>query len=130
PVVLVTGGRQSDGEGARTPQQCAELARIALGELREEHAETLAIVVNRADPEHSDDIATRVAADTGLPAWAIAEDAELTAPLLRTVLEAADAHLVRGDPEAPVRHVMDSTSATTSLPHEYTRHSHGRIEHS
>src|SRR5690606_23105953 len=43
PVVLVTGGRQSDGDGARTPQQCAELARIALGELREEHAETLAI---------------------------------------------------------------------------------------
>ncbi|HTN59289.1 MAG TPA: phosphate acetyltransferase [Protaetiibacter sp.] len=116
PVVLVTGGRQSDGESARTPQQCAELARIALGELREEHAETLAVVVNRADPEHVDDIATRVAADTGLPAWAIAEDAELTAPLLRTVLEAADAHLVRGDPEALERPVMGTTIAAMSLP--------------
>src|SRR5690606_18338079 len=111
PVVLVTGGRQAEGEGFRTPKQSAEIARIALGELREEHATPLAIVVNRADPDRCDDIAARVASDTGLPAWAIAEDAELTAPLLRTVLEAADAELVRGDAEALERPVMGTTIA-------------------
>gem|GEM_PF-469641 len=117
PVVLVTGGRPSEGDGFRTAKQCAEIARIALGELREEHAEPLAVVVNRAEPGHSDEIAERVAADTGLPAWAIAEDAELAAPLLRTVIEATDATLIRGgDPESLERPVLGTTIAAMGLP--------------
>ncbi len=116
PVVLVTGGRQPEGDGARTPRQCAEIARIALGELREEHAEVLAVIVNRADPDAVDGIAAQVGEATGLPAWAIGEDAELVAPLLRTVLEAAEAELLRGDPAALESPVLGTTIAAMSLP--------------
>ncbi len=121
PVVLVTGGRQPEGDGSRTPKQCAEIARIALDELRDEHAEVLAVIVNRADPDEVEHISARVAEATGLPAWAIAEDPELEAPLLRTVLEAADARLVRGDESVLDRPVMGTTIAAMSLPHVLTR---------
>src|SRR5690606_20597140 len=59
--------------------------------------------------------------DTGLPAWAIPEDAELTAPLLRTVLEAADAELVRGEAEALERPVLGTTIAAMGLPNVLQR---------
>ncbi|MCS0499107.1 phosphate acetyltransferase [Protaetiibacter mangrovi] len=121
PVVLVTGGRQPEGDEPRTPKQCAEIARIALDELHAEHAEVLAAIVNPADPSRVGDIASRVAAATGLPAWAIAEDAELQAPLLRTVLEATDAELVRGDEAALERPVMGTTIAAMSLPNVLPR---------
>ncbi|MFT4030605.1 MAG: phosphate acetyltransferase, partial [Protaetiibacter sp.] len=121
PVVLVAGGRQAEGDEARTPRQCAEIAQIALGELRVEHAEVLAIVVNRADPDEAGQIAAEVASATGLPAWAIAEDAELQAPLLRTVLAAAEAHLVRGDEASLDRPVMGTTIAAMSLPNVLPR---------
>jgi len=121
PVVLVTGGRHPEGDGERTAKQCAEIARIALDELREEHAEVLAVIVNRARPDRVEEIAARVADATGLPAWAIAEDPELQAPLLRTVLEAAEAHLVRGDEAALERPVMGTTIAAMSLPNVLPR---------
>ncbi len=115
PVLLVTGGRMFESSGARNAKQCAEIAQIALGELREEHAEVLAVVVNRADPDAVGEIAAAVTEATGLPAWAIAEDAELTAPLLRTVLESAEAELLRGDEGGLERPVMGTTIAAMSL---------------
>ncbi len=115
PVVLVTGGHQPDGDAFRTPKQCAEIARIALDELRDEHAEVLAVIVNRADPSRIEPIALKVEAATQLPSWAIAEDAELAAPLLRTVLEAADAELLRGDEASLDRPVLGTTIAAMSL---------------
>ncbi|QEO09696.1 phosphate acetyltransferase [Protaetiibacter larvae] len=121
PVVLVTGGRQPDGEDARTPKQCAEIAAIALGELRQEHAEVLAVIVNRADPGERAAIADAVAEATGLPAWAIADDRELAAPLLRTVLASAEAELLRGDDRALDRPVLGTTIAAMSLPNVLPR---------
>ncbi|TXK19674.1 phosphate acetyltransferase [Homoserinibacter sp. GY 40078] len=121
PVVLVTGGRQPDGDDARTPKQCAEIARIALDELRAEHAEVLAVIVNRADPERIDETARGVAQATSLPAWAIAEDPQLAAPLLGTVLEAAEAELIRGDASALDTPVLATTIAAMSLPNVLPR---------
>ncbi|QNO38348.1 phosphate acetyltransferase [Protaetiibacter sp. SSC-01] len=128
PVVLVTGGRNPDGEGARTPKQCAEIARIALDELRDEHAEVLAVIVNRAAADEVEAVSERVAEVTGLPAWAIAEDPELEAPLLRTVLEATEARLVRGEESVLDRPVMGTTIAAMSLPNVLSRlHSGGIV---
>ncbi|WP_166869452.1 phosphate acetyltransferase [Salinibacterium sp. ZJ70] len=115
PVLLVTGGLVPESAVARNAKQCVEIAQIALSELREEHAEVLAIVVNRAAPEAVGEIAAAVASATGLPAWAIAEDAELTAPLLRTVFESAEAELLRGDEAGLERPVMGTTIAAMSL---------------
>ena len=51
-------------------------------------------------PDQRAEIDAAVESATGLPAWAIPEDAELAAPLLRTVLDAVDAELLRGDEAA------------------------------
>ncbi len=106
PVVLVLNGRETSGEGARTPAQVSAVARVAVAEMRAEHAEVAAIVVNRAAPDALASIVELVKHDTGLPCWAIPEDGELTAPLLRSVLASVEAELVFGDPlllDRPVR---------------------------
>jgi phosphate acetyltransferase len=106
PVLLVLNGRDASGEGARSAAEVSAVARVAVAELRAEHAEVAAIIVNRADPELSAAIVETVGRDTGLPSWAIPEEAELTAPLLRSVLASVDAELLYGDPlllDRPVR---------------------------
>jgi phosphate acetyltransferase len=67
PVLLVLGGRSSQGRDerlgqadARTPDEVRQLADVALSELRSEHAALLGIVVNRADPERLDEIVAAV----------------------------------------------------------------------
>ncbi|WP_022887440.1 phosphate acetyltransferase [Glaciibacter superstes] len=97
-VVLVIGGRQPDGGRARTEADIAEITRVALDELREEHAVVSAVIVNRADPERLESIltaTTRLA--HGLPTWIIAEDLELTSPLLGRVIESVEGRLIKGD---------------------------------
>ena len=50
-----------------------------------------------------------------LPTWAIPEDHELVSPLLRTVLDAAEAELLRGDAELLDRPVLDVVVAGMTL---------------
>jgi phosphate acetyltransferase len=106
PVLLVVNGRGPDDTTARTADEVVAVARVALAELHAEHADAVAVVVNRADPEAGKAIAAAVRAESGLPAWAIPEDDELTAPLLRSVLAAVDGELLFGDEallDRPVR---------------------------
>jgi phosphate acetyltransferase len=58
PVLLVLGGRAGQGSGeqlgqslARTPDDMRNIAELALGELADAHAQLLAVVANRADPD-------------------------------------------------------------------------------
>jgi phosphate acetyltransferase len=105
PVLLVLNGRGPD-EVARTADDVVAVARVALAELHAEHADAVAIVVNRADPAALAEIASAVRAESGLPAWAIPEDGELTAPLLRSVFAAVGGELIFGDEallDRPVR---------------------------
>ena len=97
PVMLVLNGRAPDDATARTPDEVVAVTRVALAELHAEHAEAVAIVINRADLVSAAAIAAAVRAESGLPAWAIPEDAELTAPLLRSVLDAVHGELLFGD---------------------------------
>jgi phosphate acetyltransferase len=109
PVLLVLNGRGPDDALARTPDDVVAVARVALAELHAEHADAVAVVINRADPGMAAAIATAVRAESGLPAWALPEDAELTAPLLRSVLAAVNGELLFGDGallERPVRGVV------------------------
>ena len=115
PVLLVLGGRGEDGR-FRTPASLAGLARVSIDELQTEHAAPLALVVNRTDPGELDAIVAAVRADhPSTPAWAIPEDAELTAPLLRHVLTAAEATLITGDEAGLDRPVRDTVVAAMSL---------------
>ncbi|HEU0206063.1 MAG TPA: phosphate acetyltransferase [Pseudolysinimonas sp.] len=106
PVMLVLNGRAPDDATARTPDEVVAVARVALAELHAEHAEAAAVVINRADPASAAAIAAAVRVESGLPAWAIPEDADLTAPLLRSVLDAVHGELLFGDEallDRPVR---------------------------
>lgn len=120
PVLLVLGGRTESG-AFLTASDLAGLARISQSELTMEHASPLATIVNRADPEALGEIAAAVGG------WAIPEDAELTAPLLRRVLEAADATLISGDDALLDRPVRDTVIAAMSVDNVLPRLTEGAV---
>jgi hypothetical protein len=67
-------------------------------------------------PEQLDVISSAAAKiGRGLPVWVIAEDLELTAPLLGTVIEAAKGRSVRGDPALLECSVRDTVIVAMSL---------------
>ncbi|CAN5212391.1 phosphate acetyltransferase [soil metagenome] len=115
-VLLVVGG-QSPNDRPHTAREVVELTDGALNELAAQHASVVAVVANRVDPAHRDEIAAGVAARTGadIPSWVIPEEPTLVAPLLRTVFDAAGATLVRGDPELLERPVLGTVVAAMSL---------------
>jgi phosphate acetyltransferase len=102
PVLLVLGGRTSDGEGARTPDEMRQVAELTTAELRGQHAGLLAIIVNRADPEALQPITDAVAASVrsggaDVPVWSIPENPLLVAPTVAALLAATDARQLWGD---------------------------------
>lgn len=144
PVLLVLGGRVSESRGtrterlgyvdARTPADLADLTELALDELAREHATLLAIVANRADPEHLDGIVTSVrtvanaqaaeaatrvvgsaAGATAVEVWAIPEDRYLVAPSMRSILTAVDGTLAGGDEELLNREALGVVIAAMSI---------------
>jgi phosphate acetyltransferase len=132
PVLLVVGGRRSDGDGARTAAQVAEVAGIALGQLRAEHADVVALVVSRGDLNHQEEISQSVAAVVSgtaraVQVWTIPEDPELTAPLLGAVLERAEAELLLGDPALLARPVLHTVVAAMTLENVLPRLLEGAI---
>jgi phosphate acetyltransferase len=116
-VLLVTGGQKPGGQGPRSAHDVAEVTALALTHLQQEHAPVVAVIANRVDPEHRDEIAAAVAAHMpeGVPSWVIPEEPTLVAPLLRTVFDAANAELIRGDPALLERPVLATVVAAMSL---------------
>lgn len=138
PVLLVLGGRVGHNQGEqfakgerlgqsdpRSPEDIRQLTDVALAELRSEHVSLLAMVVNRADPEHMDELVAAVrsiAVDpellssgaTDVPIWAIPEDRYLVAPSMRSIAEAIDGTLVTGDPEMLSREALGVVVAAMS----------------
>ena len=127
PVVLVLNGRDASGDSARTAEQVSAVARVAVAELRAEHAEVAALVVNRADAAALAAIVETVGRETGLPTWAIPEDPELTAPLLRSVLASIDAELLSGDTALLDRPVRGTVVAAMTLENVLPRLLEGSI---
>ena len=120
PVLLVLGGRSESG-AFRSAADLSGLARVSREELSAEHASVLATIVNRVDPETLTEVAAAV------DGWAIPEDAELTAPLLRWVLEAADATLISGDDAGLDRPVRDTVVAAMSVDNVLPRLTEGAV---
>ena len=104
PVLLIVGGRRSDGSetlgqsSSRSAIDLAPVAELGLHELRAAHATVLAALVNRADPEALGEIVSEVSAvlPEGTPVWALPEEIALVAPPVSSVIEAVDGVLVRG----------------------------------
>jgi phosphate acetyltransferase len=129
PVLLVLGGRTTEGEGNRTADEMRQVADLTTAELREQHAGLLAIVVNRADPEHLKEIETAVATALvdQVPVWAIPEDPFLVAPTLTSLLKATDARLLWGDPALLEREALGVVVAAMSMENVLTRLTEGAI---
>ena len=90
PVLLVVRAFE------RTPDDVAQLVEIATAELAQAHAETVAIVANRCDPERLDAMRVRLS-EFGLPTWALPETRLLSAPLVADLMTALDGELLFGD---------------------------------
>ncbi|HEY0248623.1 MAG TPA: phosphate acetyltransferase [Gryllotalpicola sp.] len=149
PVLLVVGGRAGEGDQlgastARTAAQVRQLAEVAFGELRQEHAGLLGVVVNRADPDALDAIRREVgtsltsvslaaaaadAASVGIerPVWVLPEDPVLVAPTVASVLRSVGGELVFGDRELLDREVLGVVVAGMSMENVLTRLIEGAV---
>jgi phosphate acetyltransferase len=136
PVLLVLGARAQQGQAeqlgttaARTPDEMAQLAHLALPELSRGRAELAAAVVNRADPDRLDEIAAAVSAvvGTGAPVWALPEDRMLVAPSMADILRALDGTLLKGDEQLLVREALGVVVAGMSMVNVLPRLTEGAV---
>jgi phosphate acetyltransferase len=114
-VVLVLNGLRPGASGYRTPAELADAARVAVAELRNDHAGPAAIVVNRADPDNLAPLASAVDAAVGGPVHVIPEDPLLDAPSLRRLAESLEATLVKGSDDDLERPVLGTVVAGMSV---------------
>jgi phosphate acetyltransferase len=114
PVVLVVHGR------GRSPALIASAVDRACSELIDEHAQPVAVVANRVEPDDAAEVRALLA-KTGRPGGAIPETPLLFAPTVADLQEACGAQLVRGNPEWLQRESMGLLVAAMSLPNVLTR---------
>ena len=120
PVLLVVRGT------GRRPDAIRQAAEVSLAELRAQHAEVLAVIANRCEPEQVTQVKAALAT-TGLPAWAVPEDQLLAAPTVRAVMEAVEGRLVAGDEALLSREALDLLVGAMSLEHLMERLTDGAI---
>ena len=114
PVVLVVHGR------GRSPALIASAVDRACSELIDEHAQPVAVVANRVEPDDAAEVRALLA-KTGRPGGAIPETPLLFAPTVADLRDACGAQLVRGNPEWLQRESMGLLVAAMSLPNVLTR---------
>ncbi|WP_227997400.1 phosphate acetyltransferase [Nocardia australiensis] len=92
PVLLVVRG------SGRTPQEVGHLAQLCAHELALEHAQLVAIIANRCDPDLLGEVgdALRV---VDVPSWTLPEVPLLMAPTMAELCTAIDGEMYSGDPE-------------------------------
>ncbi|MBX3091179.1 MAG: phosphate acetyltransferase [Cryobacterium sp.] len=116
PVVLVLGGRVGERLEARTPDALRQLAEVSSAELLHEHATLLAVIANRADPDHEDEIRESIRAVVpGVPVWTIPENPVLVAPTIRSIMDATGGTLLKGDPELLNREALGVVVAAMGM---------------
>lgn len=136
PVVLVVTGRDPAEQvhrglaeaPQRSPRDIARVAESALEELRDNHANPIAVIVNRAEPDDTAAINTALTAVVGgLDVATVPEDRVLVAPTVESVIHAVDGTLFKGDPESLGREAMGVMVAAMSLETVLNRLAEGYI---
>lgn len=135
PVMLVLGGRSHErvetlGQSvALSAEELGQVAELGVQELRQAHADLLAVLVNRADPDALGDIVTAVAESVpdDVPVWAVPEDVMLVAPPVSAVIDAVDGEVVRGSRELLAREVRDVVIAGMQTEHLLPRLLEGAV---
>ncbi|UGT70449.1 phosphate acetyltransferase [Nocardia gipuzkoensis] len=92
PVLLVVRG------AGRTPDEVRQLAELCASELAHEHAQLVAIIANRCEPQSLDEVAAVLGA-LEVPSWTLPEVPLLIAPTMAELCTAIDGEMYSGDPE-------------------------------
>ncbi|MEV0435341.1 MULTISPECIES: phosphate acetyltransferase [Nocardia] len=99
PVLLVVRGAE------RTPAEVKQLVELCESELAGEHAQLVAVIANRCDPDGMDGICAALA-DFDVPSWGLPEVPLLMAPTMGELCEAIDGEIYSGDPELLQREAL------------------------
>jgi phosphate acetyltransferase len=130
PVLLVLTGLNPADRSARTPAELAQVAASTLPVLEAEHAQLLAVVVNRVGDGHLDEVRAgvqaavrdaEVAATAEVPVWCMPENKVLNAPSVDELRTALGAELYSGDEKLLNREVLGITVAGMSMEHVLER---------
>ncbi|ARC57540.1 Phosphate acetyltransferase [Frondihabitans sp. 762G35] len=133
PVLLVLGGRTSDGAQPRTGADMRQVADLTTAELRSEHATLLAVVANRVETDLMGEVVDGIGdalegtATGRVPVWALPEDRVLVSPTLRAVMAATHARLLRGDEELLDREAVGVVVAAMSMENVLPRLTEGAV---
>src|SRR5690554_4848469 len=127
PVLLVLGGQVENG--SRTADDLAQVYGLARQELDSAHASLMGVIANRSDADQLDEIVAGLSGVVGddIPVWAIPEDPFLIAPSMRTLLDAVDGELLKGDPELLLREALGVVMAGMSMENVLTRLIEGAV---
>ncbi|MFC9437535.1 phosphate acetyltransferase [Nocardia sp. NPDC057030] len=99
PVLLVVRG------SGRTPAEVKQLAELCESELVLEHAQLVAIIANRCDPDRIDDVAATLRAFQ-VPTWTLPEVPLLISPTMAELCSAIDGEMYSGDQELLQREAL------------------------
>lgn len=139
PVLLVLGGRQAGSAGdaglvasaGRSAEDMRRFAEVATQELRDEHAQLLGIIVNRADgdalTEIAADVAAALPAGSTAPVWTIPEDRFLVAPTVRAIMESCEGTMIKGDPQLLSREALGVVIAGMTVVNVLPRLTEGAV---
>jgi phosphate acetyltransferase len=120
PVLLALNGHD------RNTESITQIAQRCLTELGAAHARCAAIIANRCDPEHLDEI--RAALDTtGVPSFSLPEVPLLAAPTMAELCEALDGTLYSGDPELLRREALSMMVGGMNAEHILERLTEGQV---
>ncbi|MET8874254.1 phosphate acetyltransferase [Nocardia sp. NPDC004604] len=99
PVLLVVRG------SGRTPDEVKQLAELCASELSLEHAHLVAIIANRCDPEHLDEVRA-VLGGFDVPSWTLPEVPLLISPTVAELCTAIGGKMYSGDVELLQREAL------------------------
>jgi len=110
PVVLTVRAK------GRTPAEVKQVIELCLAELDVQHAHTAAVVANRCDPQHMDDVA-EVCKELSPQVYVLPEVPLLVAPTVADLAAAVGGTVVHGDQALLGREVMGVLVAGMTAEH-------------
>lgn len=99
PVLLVVRG------SGRTPDEVEQLAELCAFELSLEHAHLVAIIANRCDPAHMDEVRAALGG-FDVPSWTLPEVPLLISPTMAELCTAIGGEMYSGDAELLQREAL------------------------
>ena len=120
PVLLAINGHD------RSAETISQIAQRCLTEIGAAHGRCVAIIANRCEPEHVDEIRAALTA-AGVPAFSLPEVPLLAAPTMAELCQALDGTLYSGDPELLRREALSVMVGGMNPEHILERLTEGQV---